>query len=131
MTVMCVVSVTTPHARTRPLLTACSFGLPAHLCSVPQALRKESAASAASEGRKLRFLANVDPVDVSRACEGLDPETTLVIVISKTFTTAETMLNARSLRSWLVKSLTSTGKLSEAEIVAKHIAVSLTVLHDG
>ena len=52
----------------------------------------------AAEGRRLRFLANVDPIDASRALEGLDPETTLVVVISKTFTTAETMLNARTRR---------------------------------
>lgn len=48
--------------------------------------------------RKLRFLANVDPVDVAKALNGLNPETTLVIVISKTFTTTETMLNARTVR---------------------------------
>jgi glucose-6-phosphate isomerase len=36
---------------------------------------------------------------------GLDPETTLVVVVSKTFTTAETMLNARTVRQWIVASL--------------------------
>ena len=46
--------------------------------------------------RTLRFLANVDPIDFSRATEGLDPEETLFLVNSKTFTTAETMLNART-----------------------------------
>jgi glucose-6-phosphate isomerase len=46
-------------------------------------------------------LANVDPVGVSRALEGLNPETTLAIVVSKTFTTVETMLNARTVRKWL------------------------------
>lgn len=61
-----------------------------------EALRhdRESGAEAGAQGRTLRFLANVDPVDVARATSGLDPEETLVIVISKTFTTAETMLNA-------------------------------------
>lgn len=44
---------------------------------------------------RLRFLSNVDPVDVRRTLYDLDPEETLVVVISKTFTTAETMLNAR------------------------------------
>ena len=48
--------------------------------------------------RRLRFLANVDPVDVAKALNALSPETTLVIVISKTFTTTETMLNARTVR---------------------------------
>jgi glucose-6-phosphate isomerase len=50
---------------------------------------------------RLRFLSNVDPVDVRRTLYDLDPEETLVIVISKTFTTAETMLNARTARQWL------------------------------
>lgn len=51
-----------------------------------------------SKGRTLRFLANVDPVDVARALNGLDPATTMAVVVSKTFTTAETMLNARTVR---------------------------------
>jgi glucose-6-phosphate isomerase len=58
-----------------------------------------------SEGRTLRFLANVDPIDVARALSGLNPEETLVVVVSKTFTTAETMLNARTVRKWLVAQL--------------------------
>ncbi|CDF33354.1 glucose-6-phosphate isomerase [Chondrus crispus] len=83
-----------------------------------EALRMDPKASAAASGRRLRFLANVDPVDVARAREGLNPETTLVLVISKTFTTAETMLNARTMRAWIVKALGS-------DAVAKHmVAVS-------
>ena len=60
--------------------------------------RTEQEAAARAKGRQLRFLANVDPVDVARALNGLNPETTLVVVVSKTFTTAETMLNARTVR---------------------------------
>jgi glucose-6-phosphate isomerase len=56
-------------------------------------------------GRRLRFLSNVDPVDVAAALDGLDAETTLVVIVSKTFTTAETMLNARTVRAWLIKHL--------------------------
>jgi glucose-6-phosphate isomerase len=66
-----------------------------------EALKTDVAASMSAKGRNCRFLANVDPVDVSRALEGLDPETTLCIVVSKTFTTAETMLNARTVKNWL------------------------------
>ena len=40
----------------------------------------------------------MDPIDVARALNGLKQETTLVVVVSKTFTTAETMLNARTVR---------------------------------
>jgi len=85
----------------------------------------EPAAAAAAEGRTLRFLANVDPVDVTRALEGLNPETTLVVIVSKTFTTAETMLNARTLRTWLVSSLEHA---DQADVVAKQVvAVSAAV----
>ncbi|PNH09509.1 Glucose-6-phosphate isomerase, cytosolic [Tetrabaena socialis] len=65
----------------------------------------EPNAMRASRDRRLRFLANVDPIDVARALDGLDPEETMVVVISKTFTTAETMLNARTVRSWLTERL--------------------------
>lgn len=59
---------------------------------------QEYAGREKAEGYRLRFLSNVDPVDVRRTLYDLDPEETLVVVISKTFTTAETMLNARSVR---------------------------------
>ncbi|CAN1126923.1 Glucose-6-phosphate isomerase, cytosolic [Linum perenne] len=63
-------------------------------------------------------LANVDPIDVARNIAGLNPETTLVVVVSKTFTTAETMLNARTIRTWISKELGPSA-------VAKHmVAVS-------
>ncbi|HEV7478215.1 MAG TPA: glucose-6-phosphate isomerase, partial [Burkholderiales bacterium] len=42
----------------------------------------------------VRFAANVDPRDLARALEGADPATTLFIIVSKTFTTQETMANA-------------------------------------
>lgn len=67
----------------------------------------------------IRFLANVDPNDVNRAIQNLDQYDTLVIIISKTFTTAETMLNARSIKKWL--SL----KIKDDENLSKHmVAVS-------
>jgi glucose-6-phosphate isomerase len=72
---------------------------------VHTALRTNQEASETSRGRQLRFLANVDPIDVARSLNGLDAEETLVVVISKTFTTAETMLNARTVRSWLINEL--------------------------
>ena len=75
----------------------------------------------AASGRKLHFLANVDPEDAARALSGLDAETTLVVVVSKTFTTAETMLNARTVRSWIINAL------GEAA-VAKHMVAVSTAL---
>ena len=53
---------------------------------------------------KLRFLANVDPVDFARAIDGIDIEESLFVIVSKTFTTAETMLNARTCRAHIVDS---------------------------
>jgi len=50
---------------------------------------------------EVRFAANVDPRDLERALEGADPAATLVVAVSKTFTTAETMANARAAKAWL------------------------------
>ena len=75
---------------------------------VAEALRTEPQCAAAAGDRKLRFLANIDPIDLARATHGLKAEETLVVVISKTFTTTETMLNARALRDWLTNSLGET-----------------------
>ena len=91
---------------------------------VKEALRADARASKAAQGRSLRFLANVDPVDFHLTTRDLDPAETLVIVVSKTLTTAETMLNARTVRKWLVDALESPS-VREADIVAKHmVAVS-------
>ncbi|XP_014501897.1 glucose-6-phosphate isomerase, cytosolic [Vigna radiata var. radiata] len=85
---------------------------------VHTALQTDPEAIESARGRQLRFLANVDPIDVARNITGLNPETTLVVVVSKTFTTAETMLNARTLREWISSALGPSA-------VAKHmVAVS-------
>ncbi|NP_001312805.1 glucose-6-phosphate isomerase, cytosolic [Nicotiana tabacum] len=85
---------------------------------VHTALQTEAEAIECARGRQLRFLANVDPIDIARNITGLNPETTLVVVVSKTFTTAETMLNARTLREWISSAL-------GPQAVAKHmVAVS-------
>ncbi|XP_047180533.1 glucose-6-phosphate isomerase, cytosolic [Vigna umbellata] len=85
---------------------------------VHTALQTDPDAIESARGRQLRFLANVDPIDVARNITGLNPETTLVVVVSKTFTTAETMLNARTLREWISSALGPSA-------VAKHmVAVS-------
>ncbi|CAH9117279.1 unnamed protein product [Cuscuta europaea] len=85
---------------------------------VHTALQTEPEAMGCAKGRQLRFLANVDPIDIARNITGLNPETTLVVVVSKTFTTAETMLNARTMREWISSAL-------GPQAVAKHmVAVS-------
>jgi glucose-6-phosphate isomerase len=66
-----------------------------------------------------RFVSNVDGTDFAEAVHGLDPEETLFIVSSKTFTTLETMTNARTAREWALRAL------KEPAAVAKHfVAVS-------
>jgi glucose-6-phosphate isomerase len=54
---------------------------------------------------QLRFVANIDPRDMAEALAGLDPETTLIVVVSKTFTTQETLANAELAKAWLAESL--------------------------
>jgi glucose-6-phosphate isomerase len=66
-----------------------------------------------------RFVSNVDGTDITEATRDLDPEETLFIVSSKTFTTLETLRNATSAREWLL------AKLGDDAAVAKHfVAVS-------
>merc|ERR1719183_1669880 len=89
---------------------------------VNEALRTDPEAEKLSKGRRLKFLANVDPIDVKRALEGLSAETTLVLVVSKTFTTAETMLNAKTIKDWLIK------ELGSPDCIAKHVAACSTAL---
>ncbi len=64
--------------------------------------------SYASNGPDIRFCANVDPEDFAEATAGVDPATTLVIVVSKSFKTPETASNALLARDWLVKALGET-----------------------
>jgi glucose-6-phosphate isomerase len=67
-----------------------------------------------------RFVSNVDGTDFAEATRDLDPEETLFIISSKTFTTLETMTNARSARDWVLAGLNA-----GEEAVAKHfVAVS-------
>src|SRR5690606_2778407 len=53
----------------------------------------------------VRFVSNVDGTDIQEATRDLDPAQTLFIVASKTFTTLETLANARTARAWLVDAL--------------------------
>ncbi len=81
--------------------------------AVCEALRPE-----ADRGIEVRFVANVDPQDLAFALDGLDLARTLVIVASKTFSTQETMLNARAARARLVSAL------GEAAVGDHFVAVS-------
>jgi glucose-6-phosphate isomerase len=61
---------------------------------------------------QVHFVSNVDSTDIAENLQALDPETTLFIVASKTFTTQETLLNARAARDWFLR----------AAVDQKHIA---------
>jgi glucose-6-phosphate isomerase len=66
-----------------------------------------------------RFVSNVDGTDFTEATHDLDPEETLFIVCSKTFTTLETLTNARTARAWSLRTL------GDERAIAKHfVAVS-------
>jgi len=67
----------------------------------------------------LRFVSNVDAADLDEVLQASDPATTLFIVSSKTFTTAETLTNARSARSWLLDELGQ-----DADVARHFVAVS-------
>ena len=77
------------------------------------------------EDLEVRFISNIDPTDAGEELSGLDPETTLFIIASKTFTTLETLTNAKVARAGLFDNLPEgTGD----EAVAKHFVAVSTAL---
>ena len=66
----------------------------------------------------VRYVSNIDPNDAAEKLKGLDPETTLVIVVSKTFTTLETLTNAREVKAWLLDTLKAQGAIDGGEAAA-------------
>lgn len=84
----------------------------------------------ADAGISARYISNIDPNDLAEKTKGLDPETTLFIVVSKTFTTLETLTNAREARTLLLDALKAAGAVDgsdekNAEAIKKHfVAVS-------
>jgi len=67
----------------------------------------------------IRFVSNVDGTHLTEALRDLDPAETLFIIASKTFTTDETMTNARSARAWLLETL-----VDDAAIARHFVALS-------
>ena len=87
----------------------------------------------ADAGIEARFVSNIDPTDLAQKTADLDPETTLFIVASKTFTTLETLTNARLARDWLWAGLRASGAISDDEdartdAVAHHFVAVSTAL---
>ncbi|TLM75241.1 glucose-6-phosphate isomerase [Microbulbifer harenosus] len=73
-------------------------------------------------GIRVQFVSNVDASDLAEKLRGADPETTLFIVASKTFTTQETLANAQTARSWLLE------KTGNRDAVANHFAAVSTAI---
>ncbi len=87
----------------------------------------------ADAGIDCTYVSNIDPNDMAEKVRGLDPETTLVIVVSKTFTTLETLTNAREAKTWMLESLRAAGAIDgtpeqDAEAIAKHFVAVSTAL---
>lgn len=73
------------------------------------------------------FVSNIDGTHLSEVLKRVDPETTLFIVASKTFTTQETITNAVSAKTWLLEQLARTHPdLTEADIIPKHFVALST-----
>lgn len=84
-------------------------------------------------GIDCRYISNIDPNDMAEKVKGLDAETTLVIIVSKTFTTLETLTNAREVKAWMLEQLRACGAVDgsaeqDAEAIAKHFVAVSTAL---
>jgi glucose-6-phosphate isomerase len=73
----------------------------------------------AQRNLKTHFVSNIDGTHIAEALKDSDPETTLFLVASKTFTTAETVTNANTAKSWFLKS-------AKEEDIAKHFVALST-----
>ena len=76
------------------------------------------------DGLSARFISNIDPTDCAEKVADLDPETTLFIIASKTFTTLETLTNARMARDWFLGALAERGISTDGAIARHFVAVS-------
>ncbi|TDD40896.1 glucose-6-phosphate isomerase [Nonomuraea terrae] len=100
----------------KPIETVVNIGIGGS--DLGPAMAYEALRDYADAGITARFVSNIDPADITGNLAGLDPETTLFVVSSKTFTTLETLTNARVARRWLVDALGD-------DAVSKHfVAVS-------
>ena len=88
----------------RPIRTVVNLGIGGSHLGL--AMAHEALAAFRHPGVDCRFVSNVDPADLATVLDdGLDPAETLFVVVSKSFTTAETLANARAARAWLTAAL--------------------------
>ncbi|QYC41262.1 Glucose-6-phosphate isomerase [Nonomuraea coxensis DSM 45129] len=100
----------------KPIETVVNIGIGGS--DLGPAMAYEALRDYADAGVTARFVSNIDPADILGNLRDLDPETTLFVVSSKTFTTLETLTNARVARSWL------TGALGDDAVARHFVAVS-------
>jgi glucose-6-phosphate isomerase len=100
----------------RPLRAVVNIGIGGS--DLGPAMAYEALRAYSDRGMAFRFVSNVDATHLVEALRDLDPEQTLVIVSSKTFTTVETMANAHSARQWLVDGLGGDERAIEKHVVA-------------
>ena len=87
----------------------------------------------ADAGIDCTYVSNIDPSDMAEKVRGLDPQTTLCVVVSKTFTTLETLTNAREAKRWLLDGLREAGVVDgsaeqDAEAIRRHFVAVSTAL---
>ncbi|GGO64020.1 glucose-6-phosphate isomerase [Nonomuraea cavernae] len=100
----------------QPITTVVNIGIGGS--DLGPAMAYEALRDYADAGVQARFVSNIDPADITGNLAGLDPATTLFVISSKTFTTLETLTNAKVARDWLV------GALGEDAVARHFVAVS-------
>jgi len=105
----------------RPLRAVVNIGIGGS--DLGPAMAYEALRAYSDRGMAFRFVSNADATHLVEALRDLDPEETLVIVSSKTFTTVETMTNAHSARQWLLDGLGG-----DERAIAKHVVAVSTNL---
>lgn len=92
----------------------------------------EALAAYADETLNVHYVSNVDGTQIATTLNGLDPATTLFVISSKTFTTSETMTNARTALAWLTAAAAEAGISDSKSAAGKHfVAVSSNVAAAG
>ena len=91
----------------------------------------EALRSYARRDVEMRFVSNIDPTDIAEATRDLDPASTLFVVSSKTFTTLETLTNARVARAWLLAGLGLDDREAGAAVAKHFVAVSTNAAEAG
>jgi glucose-6-phosphate isomerase len=82
------------------------------------------------DGPRLHYVSNIDGAHIADTLRGLDPARTLVIVASKTFTTTETMTNARTARNWMAAGVADPGAQFVALSSARDRAAAFGIAPD-